>query len=484
MTRKPQRSAQPRVHETGPSDVSPRAYAWDVLNAVEQRGAYSNVLLPATLGKTSLDVRDRAFVTDLVYTTLRWRGLLDDVISRCAQRSCADIDEKSLTVLRIGAAQALILNVPVHASVSTAVDLVAEIGAPGARGFVNAVMRKVCARTFVEWQESCVVDGDDLALLAKRWSHPRWIVTALRDALVADERPVADLPELLGADNEGPRPTLAARPGLIERDDLLAHTTGVTGRWSEWAVTNVSGDLGRLPAIVEGRAGVQDEGSQVVALVAAGVPVEGSDESWLDMCAGPGGKAALLAGLAQGRGAQLTAVEQHKHRAQLVASAVASYPDVRVVIADSTHLSEEPWYRDGGVDRVVLDAPCSGIGSLRRRPDLRWQRMAKDVADLAPLQESLLVSAIKAVRVGGVVTYATCSPHISETTVVVDRARAAARAQGIATELISLKGLLREIPGLSNAEELSQMMTSGPYLRLWPHLHGTDAMFTAVLKRV
>lgn len=465
-------------------EESARVVAWTVLDAVERRGAYANLLLPQTLAQTRLDVRDRAFATDLVYTTLRWRGLLDAVIESCANRQVCDIDSKSLTVLRLCAAQALLLGVPSHAAVSTAVDLVRDIGAPGARGFINAVMRSVCARDLAQWQDHCASGADAMTALGTRLSHPRWIVTAFRDALAAAGRDAASLPVVLQADNDAPRPTLCARPGLAEVDDLRERLGGTAGRWSAFAVTGIRGDVGAIAEVRSGAAAVQDEGSQVVALIAAGVALAGADRQWLDLCAGPGGKAALLAGLAGPRGASLTAVEVHEHRAHLVSQTLRGYPGVRCVVADATALHEQDWYQDGSFDRVLLDAPCSGIGSLRRRPDLRWQRRAADVAELAPLQERLLQAALTALRPGGIVTYATCSPHLSETTAVVTRAREAAASRGLASEVLHLPALLPQVAGVRNAGDLAASAHGRPYLQMWPDVHGTDAMFVSVIRRV
>jgi 16S rRNA (cytosine967-C5)-methyltransferase len=210
----------------------------------------------------------------------------------------------------------------------------------------------------------------------------------------------------------------------------------------------------------ENRAGVQDEGSQLVALALAAVPVEGRDEWWLDMCAGPGGKAALLGALAAGRGAHLVAAELQPHRARLVARAVG--PTARTVVADGT----APAWAAGAFDRVLVDAPCSGLGALRRRPEARWRRRPRDVEQLHPLQVSLLRKAIQAVRPGGVVAYVTCSPHLRETRDVVQE------VLGAGVERLDARPFL---PGVD-------VLGDGPDIQLWPHRHGTDAMHLTLLR--
>jgi 16S rRNA (cytosine967-C5)-methyltransferase len=217
------------------------------------------------------------------------------------------------------------------------------------------------------------------------------------------------------------------------------------------------GDPSALAAIRERRAGVQDEGSQLCALALGNAPIDGRDERWLDLCAGPGGKAALLAALAVERGAQLTANERREHRAELVRQITEPWPvDVRV--GDARDLPGI----DGGYDRVLLDAPCTGLGALRRRPEARWRRSADDVPELATLQRELLDAALRLARPGGVVAYVTCSPHLAETTEIVD-----------GQILLDARSMFPGVP----------LLGDGPTVQLWPHRHGTDAMFCALLTR-
>ena len=237
---------------------------------------------------------------------------------------------------------------------------------------------------------------------------------------------------------------------------------------SPLGVTLESGDPGAIPAVREGRAGVQDAGSQLVAIALSRASVEGRDERWLDLCAGPGGKAALLAALANQRGARLLANELQPHRAQLVAQALrATGGDV--VTGDGT----KPAWPDGAFDRVLVDAPCSGLGALRRRPESRWRRRLEDLDGLVPLQLALLESAVDSVRPGGVVLYATCSPVIAETSGVVE-----AVLSGRSDVRLEDAGPL--VPEATDAESVQ---LAGA-VQLWPHRHGTDAMFMAVLRKL
>ena len=303
--------------------------------------------------------------------------------------------------------------------------------------------------------------------LAVVQSHPRWIVEALHDALSSwtGSASWGETEDLLAADNVSAGVTLVARPGRTVVEDLLDFPGAQTGRWSPYAVVLDGGDPATIPEVRSGDAGVQDEGSQLVALALARAPIDGPDSTWLDMAAGPGGKAALLAGLGLERGARLLAVDRAPHRAGLVAKSLRGAPGHHLTVAaDGT---AGPW-APGTFDRVLLDAPCTGLGVLRRRPESRWRRSPSDVSELAALQARLLVAAVDAVRVGGVVGYATCSPHLAETDVVVD---AAVRRGGV--ERLDVRPLLPEVDDLG----------TGPDLRLWPHVHGTDGMFLALLRR-
>ncbi|MFF2851255.1 RsmB/NOP family class I SAM-dependent RNA methyltransferase [Streptomyces sp. NPDC058001] len=449
-----------------------RILAFEALRAVDERDAYANLVLPPLLRRAreqgGFEDRDAALATELVYGTLRRQGTYDAVIAACVDRPLREVDPPVLDVLSLGAHQLLGTRIPSHAAVSASVELARVVLGDGRAKFVNAVLRKIAQEDLDSWLERVAppYDEDPEDHLSVVHSHPRWVVSALWDALGGGR---AGIEELLEADNERPEVTLVARPGRIGADALLEGLgdQALPGRWSPYAVRlTEGGEPGALDAVREGLAGVQDEGSQLVALALAHAPVEGRDERWLDGCAGPGGKAALLAGIAAERGAVLLAAEKQPHRAGLVAQALAGNPGpYQVVVADGTR---PPW-RPGSFDRVLVDVPCTGLGALRRRPEARWRRRPDDLAGFAPLQRSLLEKALDAVRVGGVVGYATCSPHLAETRAVVDDVL----AHRGGAELLDARPLLPGVPALGD----------GPDIQLWPHLHGTDAMYLALLRR-
>ena len=456
-----------------------RDVAFEVLRAVREDDAYANLVLPVLLRRRGLDARDAGLATELTYGTLRGQGLYDAVVALCTDRPLAQIDPAVLDALRLGAHQLLATRVPAHAAVSQTVGLVRDRIGSGPGGFANAVLRRIAERTTDEWLEAAVPPREDdlVAHLSVRYSHPAWVVRSLRESLVAHGRPVDEIDDLLAADNLSPQVTLLARPGLAEVAELVGAAEGAApGRWSPHAVVLGGGDPGGLTAVHQKRARVQDEGSQLVALALAGPDLGprddagGGPERWLDLCAGPGGKAALLAARAAQQGAALVAVEVSEHRAELVRGAVG--PDVEVRTADGRDLGEaEP----GAYDRVLVDAPCTGLGALRRRPEARWRRQPSDLATLGPLQRQLLDSALAAVRPGGVVAYATCSPHPAETVAVVQDALR--RHPGL--EQLDAPAALRAVSVDGDLPDLGD----GPTAQLWPHRHGTDAMFLALLRR-
>jgi len=467
-----QRSAQAPAERARRTDPSRQA-AFDVLRAVDEEDAYANLALPAVLRRRRVQGRDAAFATELAYGALRGKGLYDAVIARCVDRPLDRIDPPVLDVLRLGAHQLLAMRVPTHAAVSESVALARSAVGAGAGGFVNAVLRRVSEHDVDGWvaEVAPARESDLVGHLAVARSHPAWVVRAMREALVAHGRDVGELEDLLTADNARPVVSLAARPGLSEVAELV-DAGARPGHWSPLAAELPAGDPGALEAVRTGRARVQDEGSQLAALTLLAADVQGRDERWADLCAGPGGKAALLAAVAAQRGAALTAVESAPHRTRLVEQALQGTPGSwQVRTGDGRELgAEEP----EGYDRVLVDVPCTGLGALRRRPEARWRRTPADLPALAPLQRALLDSALDAVRPGGVVAYVTCSPHPAETLAVVDDV---VRRRGDVS-LLDAPGMLREaagreVPGAGDADTV----------QLWPHLHGTDAMFVALLRR-
>ena len=445
-----------------------RRAAYDTLRAVGDRDAYANLVLPGLLRERDITDRDAAFATELAYGALRGRGTYDEIIAACSNRALADVDPNLLDVLRLGAHQLLKTRVPAHAAVSSSVDLVATATGRRATGFVNAVLRKVGARDFGGWTAELApaYATDPVGHVAFAHMHPRWIVEVFRDALGGDLEAAARA----CAANNIPAPVhLIARPGRIAPDALLnsASPAARPGRWSPYAVHLDAGDPGAIEAVRDGRAGVQDEGSQLAVLALLGIDVEGAEQWWLDVCAGPGGKAALLSAAAAERGVRLLANDRSAHRARLVAQTIGAGSPTTVITGDGTR----PAWTNESFDRVLVDAPCTGLGALRRRPEARWRREPTDADRLHPLQVDLLSAAVGAARPGGVVAYVTCSPDRRETEAVVD---AVIEQQAVETISVPLPVVIPDLePDVRTRS-----------VQLWPHLHDTDAMYISLLRRI
>jgi 16S rRNA (cytosine967-C5)-methyltransferase len=454
--------------------------AYEVLAAVSERDSYANLLLAAALRDRGLRGQDAALATELTYGTLRNRACYDAIIGVCADRDLGKIDTPVLDVLRLGAHQLLGMRIKAHAAVATTVDLAIAVAGRRPAGFVNAVLRRIAQRDLESWLDVAATDraADPVGHLSIRYSHPRWIVTAFADALGESEDLRADGPAASGlieteaalaADQDRPDVTLAAVPGLADPGELV-DAGAKPARWSPFGANLPGGDPGALTAVAEHRASVQDEASQLAVLALTRAETNGPDSEWLDLCAGPGGKARLLAGIGAERGAHLLAADVHEHRARLAAEALQRHHWARTVTADGT----VPAWRSAAFDRVLADVPCSGLGSLRRRPEARWRRDAASVAALGDLQRELLAAAIEAARPGGLVAYVTCSPHLAETREVLDDVL----ARRTDLEVVDCPALLPEVPDLRCREPYSR------YAQFWPHRQGTDAIFVAILRRL
>ncbi|MGJ5591491.1 RsmB/NOP family class I SAM-dependent RNA methyltransferase [Micrococcus lylae] len=472
-----------------------RAVAYEVVRAVHQDDSYANLVLPQRIRARRLDRRDAGFATELTYGTLRGIGLYDAILAECVDRPLEDLDAPVLDALRLGAHQLLGMRVPAHAALDATVALVRERIGAGPSGFVNAVLRRISETPREQWLDRVAPEDGSEKSLGIRHSHPAWIVRGLRQALVSHGADAAELTDLLEADNAAPVVNLVALPGLGDIGPVLAAGADPSPLAPD-AALHAGGDAARLPGVRDGVVRVQDVGSQLTARALAAVPLGGQAhddgsvaagapgacssasspraEHWLDLCAGPGGKAALLAALAAERGAHLLANEVAEHRADLVRGALTAVPQQAWTVrtGDGRRIGDAP---EGatGFDRILVDAPCTGLGALRRRPESRWRRTPADLAVLTDLQAELLDAAVGVLAPGGVLAYVTCSPHPAETVVQAD-------------------DLLRRHPKLEqlDAAQALQSVAVGDLglpetktAQLWPHRHGTDAMFLGLFRR-
>jgi 16S rRNA (cytosine967-C5)-methyltransferase len=439
-----------------PRPDASRTLAFEILTQVNRHEAYSNLLLPKQLGESDLDSRDKGFVTELVYGTLRMQGRHDWILSQVSDRAWDLVDVGIVDVARLGVHQLFEMRVPTHAAVSATVELARKVLGESKATYVNALLRKVSARPLEEWLDFINQIPDKTQRLAIRYSHPEWIVSSYFDLLKEE----AEVLQALQANNVPASPTLVSWPGRSTQDDLVS-LGGTATRYSPFGATSVA-IPSEIDLIRERRAGIQDEGSQLVAHIFSQAGM--SQATWLDLCAGPGGKAALISSIAVAHGKEFVANEISPARARLVEQVIAGGT---VWVGDGRSVSENG--RHFGA--VIADVPCTGIGALRRRPEIRWRRQPSDLSGLTKLQSELLDSAISIVDVGGIVGYATCSPHLAETKVQVNSTLK--RHSNIRLTPVD--------PFLPS--DLDDAVANG-CLQLWTHRHGTDAMFLALFERI
>ncbi|MDO4664748.1 MAG: transcription antitermination factor NusB [Actinomycetaceae bacterium] len=447
---------------------SARELAVEILVAVDEDDAYANLLLPARLRQRNLRGRDAAFCTELTYGTLRDRDRIDTILSVVSTRPVPQLDPWVRNICRVGAHQLLNMRVPAHAAVAEMVDIARLRTSTGPAQMVNAVLRRVSESTSQQWNQTITEGLSEIDRLALVTSHPRWIVRALEESAAAYGR-ANELPRILRANNDAPYVNLVARPGLIDREELAdiaeeqLRTRVAYSPISPWGLIIEGGNPGRLAPVRQGAAAVQDAGSQLVAALVVGAKPIVAGEKWLDMCAGPGGKAALLGALGKQNSATVLANEISEHRAELVRKATAGL-NMEVICEDGRELS-------GSYDRILIDAPCTGLGALRRRPEARYRKSPQDLAELTELQRGLCYRGTQLVKPGGIVVYSTCSPHLSETNMIV-------------SEILSKCPEMQLLDAAQIARQFtSAEIGSGPLLQLWPDRDGTDGMFMVVLQK-
>ena len=437
-----------------PKPDAARLLAFDLLSEVNRNDGYSNLLLPQALNASKLEDRDRSLVTELLYGTIRMQGKHDWVLAQISDRPWTEVDPGIIDICRLGVHQIHEMRIPDHAAVAATVEVARKRIGESKASFVNALLRSVTRKSLDEWFAPLEEISDPVERFSIQYSHPEWIVSAYYDLL----KDWTEVEAALKINNEAATPTLVSWPGFSTQQDLI----DIGGEPTEYSPYGVhwKGNPGALDLIKARKIGVQDEGSQLVAEVFAKA-ADGA--SWLDLCAGPGGKAALLSSIAKQRDIRFTANEISSARAELVSQVVHG---ARVLVSDGRTIgtSSEKF------DAILIDAPCTGLGALRRRPEVRWRRTLQDLRALTQLQRELVDSAIDALKPGGVLGYATCSPHLAETS-------------------IQIADIKRKHSNLSQIDvdqylphNLHEATRDGA-MSLWTHKHGTDAMYLALFRK-
>jgi 16S rRNA (cytosine967-C5)-methyltransferase len=437
-----------------PKPDAARLLAFDLLTEVNRNEGYSNLLLPQALNASKFDERDRSLVTELLYGTIRMQGKHDWVLAQISDRPWSEVDPGIVDICRLGVHQIHEMRIPDHAAVAATVEVARKRIGESKASFVNALLRSVTRKSLEDWFTPLDDMTDPVERLSIRFSHPEWIVSAYFDLLKS--WPEVEL--ALKINNEPATPTLVSWPGLSNQQDLIeigAEPTEFSSFGAHW-----KGNPGLLDLIKVRKIGVQDEGSQLVAEVftkAAG------GAKWLDLCAGPGGKAALLSNIARGKGIEFVANEISEARAELVRQVVQG---AKVLVSDGRTIGSS----GERFDAILIDAPCTGLGALRRRPEVRWRRTLQDLRALTQLQRELIDSAIQALNSGGILGYATCSPHLAETTIQI-------------ADVKKKHSDLTQVPVEDYLPENLKEATRDGAMSLWTHKHGTDAMYLALFRK-
>ena len=432
-----------------------RLLVYDILKEVNRSDGYSNLLLPQALTASNFEQRDKGFATELLYGTLRMQGRHDYIAAQVSDRPWSEVDSGIVDVVRLGAHQLFEMRVPSHAAVSATVELARKVLGESKASFVNALLRKMSAQSLDQWLAPANLISDPVERLSIIYSHPEWIVSAYFDLL----RDFTEVESLLSANNLAATPTIVWWPGRSSAEELISLGAQPT-KYSDYGI-KIEGAPSTLEAVRHRRAGVQDEGSQLVAQIFA--KVVSNQDNWLDLCAGPGGKAALLSSLAKESGKKFTANEISAPRAKLVEQVIGG---ARLLVGDGRDIAT----LGEMYGAILADVPCTGLGALRRRPEVRWRRTVADLRELTQLQRELSDAAISVLEDGGFFGYATCSPHLAETSIAVSDVL----RKHPELELVDLQPYL--------PVDLNSAMRDKS-LSLWTHRHETDAMFLAVFRK-
>ena len=415
-----------------------RSLAHQLLVSVELDGAYPNILLPKILKDSNLDKKDRGFLQELAYGTMRMQLFYDAIIRQMTDLE--SLETNVLVAIRLGLHELLNMRTGDHAAVDQYVQLVKSFQ-PKASGLVNALLRRLI-REREDLISRATTDGKDLEA---RYSHPKWIIDALSASREMDGRD--SIEALLGTNNESPTPQMVALPPapLPEGAKPLS-------------LSNIGFEAIDSPDLSIYR--YQDQGSQIVTQIASRAAPDGN---WLDMCAGPGGKASLLAAIAKQRESSLTAIELYPQRAKLVSKALEGFDNTEVFTADATDFKYPKQY-----ELVLIDAPCTGLGALRRKPESRHNKTPDQIQQLNQTQRALLSKAAEIAAPGGVIAYVTCSPVVEETTSV---------ARWFLSENSGF-----EILSWSDYSDIDANK-SRKTLQLWTDIHNSDCMFLALFRK-
>lgn len=451
--------------------ISPaRSTAFAILLRVSKEDAYASELLHAAQ-YASLTPADHGLATELVMGVLRWQSVLDDKITAYSAQAIHKLDLEVLISLRLGLYQINFLQrIPIRAAIHESVELVKHARKRSASGFVNAVLRKAAQEpkipTLSEFSLKAASTSQELAASS---AHPAWMVDCWIDTYGFEAAR-----QICAYDQHIPQAAIRLFDPAAEVELTNESIELAPGKLLSAARRVLSGDITQTKAFRAGRIAIQDEASQLVAMLL------GNGEKFLDCCAAPGGKTRVLA--EENPRATILAVELHPHRARLLRK-LASNSNIEVLCADSAQLPLSTQF-----DRILVDAPCSGTGTLARNPEIKWRLEHKDLGDLARRQLAILQSAMQHLCPGGRILYSTCSLEPEENQAVVQEALSFQpdfRLLNCRTELERLQreGKISKEVGTPVTNKMNSL-TAGPYLRTLPGIHPCEGFFAALFEKI
>ncbi len=448
----------------GISSANPRQAACETLLRIRKEGGFADRLIDSELSNGILQGPDRGLYAELVYGVLRRQGTLDHILQQLLEKPMIELDPQALIILRIGLYQLTNLDrIPESAAVNESVNL-AKLITPGTSGLINAVLRNYLRRR--ETISFPDMNTNPAAAIAARHSQPEWLVEQWIEQLGA-----AEAQQLAEASSQQPLLTLRVNTLRSSRDELLQEfeKQGVEAAPCRFSTDGISltgrHTISTLPGFEAGLFAVQDEASQLAGRLLGAEPGE---RIW-DACSAPGGKSCHIAGQMDDQG-ELIATDISRSKLTLVQDNARrlGISCLSTAVAD---LHQPETFPDGSFDRILLDAPCSGLGVIRRNPETKWRLFSGDVTRLAAVQKTLLKNAATRLKPGGTLLYSTCSTSEAENELVVE-------------------DFLLHHPGfvLENLNDLfpdwNDLIAFYGMFRVWPHRHGMDGFFAARIKRL
>lgn len=446
-------------------EISPRNLALEILNRIESTDAFADILLEESFRKHPLKDADKGLLTELVYGVLRWRDAIDWIIALFSSIKPGRMEREILNILRLGAYQLLFLErIPVSAAVNESVKL-AKVRGQRQGGFVNAVLRAIDrGRKDITYPD---VSKDPVRHISIRYSHPEWLVRRFVEELGID-----GAIRLCQASNEPPPITIRVNSMCVSREGLLLRLRdeGYDAAFTPFSPAGLTlkgaGDVTKVAGFAEGLWTIQDEASQLISFILDPRP----GEKVLDACAAPGGKATHIAELMADHG-EIIAMDKNRQGVGKIKGNLnrLGLKSVKTMVSDASKPLE---FKEGEFDRILLDAPCSGTGVLRRHPEGKWRKREEDILELSKRQGRLVENLSRYLRPGGIMVYSVCSVMKEE-------------GEGVVESFLSNHPEFKLEPAVpATGETGTKLVCNKGFFKVYSHMHGMDGFFAARLRKM